>query len=338
VMITGADNPLLVRVRTLFATILPVGTRITVEPLDEIDVRVNVAGASLRVRYAGRGDFRGVQMAMKARPKPDVIAASRLSVAARQAIAEEGINWADERGAASIEIGSIVIALSGQLPEVRRSSTDWTSAAIGITEAILSGTTPTAEAVAAATGNSLSTAVRALAFLVGRGLLHAPKARGPQSGRKVIDFDRLLDEYSEAAHQRRPKFELRCGLLWREPFSEIKKIGQKWTMTRVPWSIAGALAASVQAPYLTETPTGVVYVGAARESEMLHVARRAGLKAMEGGRLLLLPFPTRATKQLIQEKDGLWVTSWPRTYADLRHEGVRGEEAAEHLREVFRGQ
>jgi hypothetical protein len=109
-------------------------------------------------------------------------------------------------------------------------------------------------------------------------------------------------------------------------------------MTRVPWSIAGALAASVQAPYLTETPTGVVYVGAAREAEMLHIARLAGLKAMEGGRLLLLPFPTRATKQLVQEKDGLWVTSWPRTYADLRHEGVRGEEAAEHLREVFRGQ
>ncbi|MGD0836257.1 MAG: hypothetical protein ABSB49_06400, partial [Polyangia bacterium] len=28
---------------------------------------------------------------------------------------------------------------------------------------------------------------------------------------------------------------------------------------------------------------------------------------------------------------------WPRVYADLRHTGVRGEEAAEHLREIVRG-
>ena len=336
-MITDADNSLLNRVRTLFATILPMGTRITVEQLDEIDVTVNVTGTPLRVRFAGRGDFRGVQMALKARPRPDVIAASRLSAASRQAIAKEGINWADERGAASIEAGSMVIALSGQIPAVRRSSTDWTPAAIGIAEAILSGTTPTAEAVAAATGHSLSTAVRALAFLVGRGLLEAPKARGPQSGRRIVDFDRLLDQYSEAAHQRRPKFELRCGLLWRELRTEIKQIGKKWTSMRVPWSMAGALAASIQAPYLTQTPTGVVYVGASREVEMLQIARQARLEVMEGGRLLLLPFPTQATKKLIQEKDGVWVTSWPRTYADLRNEGVRGEEAAEHLREVFRG-
>jgi hypothetical protein len=336
-MITDADNSLLNRVRTLFATILPMGTRITVEQLDDIDVTVNVAGTPLRVRFAGRGDFRGVQMALKARPRPDVIAASRLSVASRQAIAKEGINWADERGAASIEAGSMVIALSGQIPSVRRSSTDWTPAAIGVAEAILSGTTPTAEAVAAATGHSLSTAVRVLAFLVGRGLLEAPKARGPQSGRRIVDFDRLLDQYSEAAHLRRPKFELRCGLLWRELLTEIKQIGKKWTSMRVPWSMAGALAASIQAPYLTQTPTGVVYVGASREVEMLQIARQAGLEVMEGGRLLLLPFPTQATKQLIQEKDGVWVTSWPRTYADLRNEGVRGEEAAEHLREVFRG-
>ncbi len=336
-MIATIDKSLTERVRALFATILPIGTRITVEQLDDIDVKVGVAGTQLRVRFAGQGDFRGVQMALKARPQPDVIAASRLSLAARQAITKEGINWADERGAASIEAGSMVIALSGQIPAVRRSSTDWTPAAIGIAEAILSDTTPTAEAVAAATGHSLSTAVRVLAFLVGRGLLHAPKARGPQSGRRIIDFDRLLDQFSEAANQRRPKYELRCGLLWRDPFTEISQLGQKWTSMHVPWSTAGALAASIQAPYLTQTPTGAAYVGASSKVDMLRIAKQSGLEVMDGGRLLLLPFPTQATKRLIQEQDGVWVTSWPRTYADLRNEGVRGEEAAEHLREVFRG-
>lgn len=336
-MITGAANSLLERVRTLFATILPVGTRIKVAQLDDVDVRVTVGGVPLHVRFVGRGDFRGVQLALKARPRPDVIVASRLSVAAQEVIAKAGINWADETGAARIDVGSIVIALSGQRPAARRPSPDWTPAVIGTAEAILAGTTPTAEAVAEATGHSLSTGVRALGVLVARGLLEASKARGPQSGRRVVDIDRLLDQYSEAAHQYRPKFELRCGVMWREPFDEIKKIGQKWTTARVPWSIAGALAASIQAPYLTDTPTGVVYVDVASESGMLHIARQAGLEVMEGGRLLLRPFPTRATKRLIQEKDGLWVTSWPRTYADLRYEGVRGGEAAEHLREAIRG-
>lgn len=336
-MNTLADDFLSERIRNLFATILPLGTEIKVAQIDGVDLRVHVAGVSLHVRFAGRGDFRGVQLAIKARPRPDVIVASRLSVAAQEAITKAGINWADETGAARIAVGSIVIALSGQRPVVRRSSTDWTPAAIGTAEAILAGTTPTAEAVAATTGHSLSTGVRALAFLVERGLLVAPIARGPQSGRRVADLDRLLDQFSEAAHRIPPKFELRCGVLWREPFVELEKIGQKWTSARIPWAVAGALSASIQAPYLTDTPTGLVYVDATSEIGILHIARQAGLEAMEGGRLLLRPFPTRATKRLSREKDGICVTSWPRTYADLRYEGVRGEEAAEHFREVILG-
>jgi len=34
---------------------------------------------------------------------------------------------------------------------------------------------------------------------------------------------------------------------------------------------------------------------------------------------------------------GIRVVPWPRVYADLRLVGVRGEDAAEHLREVMRG-
>src|SRR5665213_2017157 len=172
-MITGAANSLLERVRTLCATILPVGTRIKVAQLDDVDVRVTVGGVPLHVRFVGRGDFRGVQLALKARPRPDVIVASRLSVAAQEVIAKAGINWADETGAARIDVGSIVIALSGQRPAARRPSPDWTPAVIGTAEAILAGTTPTAEAVAEATGHSLSTGVRALGVLVARGLLEA---------------------------------------------------------------------------------------------------------------------------------------------------------------------
>ena len=42
-------------------------------------------------------------------------------------------------------------------------------------------------------------------------------------------------------------------------------------------------------------------------------------------------------ERLAAVKDGLRLVPWPRAYADLRVVGVRGEEAAEHLRETIRG-
>lgn len=52
------------------------------------------------------------------------------------------------------------------------------------------------------------------------------------------------------------------------------------------------------------------------------------------GRLRLAPFPTATTRQLATAADGLRVAPWPRLVVDLRRSGVRGEEAAEHLRET----
>jgi len=336
-MIVRIDDPLSRRIKYLFRSVLPPGAKIKVTRLDDVDHMVEVAGNRLRVRSVGRGDLRSVRLAIKSRPKPDVIVASRLSEAAQETIAEAGINWADESGAAEITTDSIVVARSrsGQRHVPRQSPSGWTAAAIGTAEAILDGTNPTAGAIAKATGYSLSTGVRTLAFLTELGLLEASTARGPRSGRRVVDQDRLLEEFAEAAHQVPPKFEIRCGVLWREPFVELERIGDKWNAARISWAAAGALSASIQAPYLTQVPSGVVYVDATGELGLLHIARQAGLEPMDGGRLLLRPFPTWATKRLSTEQDGIWVTSWPRTYADLRYEGVRGEEAAEHLREVI---
>ncbi len=53
--------------------------------------------------------------------------------------------------------------------------------------------------------------------------------------------------------------------------------------------------------------------------------------------MTLMPFPTVTTKRLAEKRRGLYIAPWPRVYADLRVAGVRGEEAAEHLREIVRG-
>ncbi len=62
----------------------------------------------------------------------------------------------------------------------------------------------------------------------------------------------------------------------------------------------------------------------------------ADLRPIEGGRLTLRSFPTVAVRELAGEVGGLRVAPWPHVYVDLRRSGVRGEEAAEHLREVVR--
>jgi hypothetical protein len=322
------------RIRSLFQALLPRGTRIVVGPLGE-DHMLEVGEERLRVRSVGRGDARTVRFAVAADPKPDVVVGARLSEAARQLARVEGVNWADETGAAEIKSGSMIIALSGRRSTRRPpSGSGWSEATLGTAEAILVGVKPTVRAVHEATGYSESTAVRTLAFLGDRGHLEASKARGRGSGRRVVDRDRLLSEYAEAAHDVRPKSELRCGVLWRDPQGEIEQIGERWSAEKVGWAAAGALAASLQAPYLTQLGAGAVYVEATGDLGLLAVARCGGLEPLDGGRLLLRPFPTRASARLTQEIHGMRVTSWPRTYADLRFEGVRGEEAAEHLRDV----
>lgn len=65
-------------------------------------------------------------------------------------------------------------------------------------------------------------------------------------------------------------------------------------------------------------------------------ALNADLLPIEGGRLTLKAFPTSAMGRLSTIQDGLKIVPWPRVYADLRTIGVRGEEAAEHLRELMR--
>jgi len=79
-----------------------------------------------------------------------------------------------------------------------------------------------------------------------------------------------------------------------------------------------------------------VYVDANGLATLAAAAGTAGLRLLEGGRLQLRPFPTPITRHLSAiVSPGLRSVTWPRAYADLRDTGVRGEEAAEHLREVM---
>ena len=126
------------------------------------------------------------------------------------------------------------------------------------------------------------------------------------------------------------------GLSLCDPVEELVKIGRKWTEHDVKWAASGAVAAMVLAPVLTNISSAEAYVDSRTIIELELIARQADLQPIEGGRLTLKAFPTSAMGRLSTNHDGLMIAPWPRVYADLRMIGVRGEEAAEHLRELMR--
>jgi hypothetical protein len=85
---------------------------------------------------------------------------------------------------------------------------------------------------------------------------------------------------------------------------------------------------------MTEVTPMEVYVTGKTPGDLRRALFAAGLEEIEGGRLQLRPFPTPAGRSVTAEiSPGLRSVLWPRAYADLRTAGVRGEDAAEHLRE-----
>lgn len=117
----------------------------------------------------------------------------------------------------------------------------------------------------------------------------------------------------------------------------MAETGRKWGKAKLAWAATGAVAASTIAPYLTSVTTAEVYLEAESMALLEAAAAAANLRPIEGVRLTLRPFPTVAVRELASNMDGPRVAPRPRVYVDLRQSGVRGEEAAEHLREVIRG-
>jgi len=302
----------------------------------EADLIVN--GQPFEIKWIGDGRLADAKRLLARRLTRYGIAVARhLSPGAREALSEAGIGWVDETGAAEIAIGLIVVSRTGQSPKPKKRPERWTPSVVAVAEALLCNTKATAAATAVATSLSNGSCITALRVLTDLGLLEADAGRGRNSARRVADSDRLLDAYAAAVEAMPASINLQLGVTWRDPVDGLLTIGQKWDKAKVVWASTGAVAAAVIAPYLTTVNSADVYVDADTILGLEAVARAANLRPIEGGRLTLRPFPTVTAQRLATVVDELRVAPWPRVYADLRTVGVRGEEAAEHLREVVRG-
>jgi hypothetical protein len=296
---------------------------------------VVVNGVPLSIEWVGEGWLRDVRSVVsRRRNRPDIVAAHRVSPGAAKALMDAGIGFVDEAGAAEIVVDSLIVSRTGHAPSRVRPKR-WTPSVLAVAEALLCGITPTVSATQEATGLSSGSCTRALEVLTERGLLDAVAKRGRLSARRIVDREQLLAEYAAAAAAAPSGTSLQVGATFRDPVEGVLQLGRKWNKAGVAWAATGPVAAAALAPHLTGGASADVYVDARSLAGLASVAADAGLRAIPGGRLTLRPFPTVASRRLATEERGLRVAPWPRVYADLRPTGVRGEEAAEHLREVM---
>ena len=317
------------------AAVLPTSVQVRRGRRDGRSIDLTVAGKRLRVAWLGEGGLRHARELIVGGQYPDIAAARRMSPGAREALSAAGIGWVDETGAAEIACGQLIVSRSGRIVEAPPKPFRWTPSVLAVAEALLCGRQATVGAMREATGLSIGSATNALRVLAETGLLSAKARRGRNAARRVHDPDRLLDEYAAAAAM--PPNALAVGVTWRDFAAGLHEVGRRWDDAKIAWATTGAVAASMLAPYLATVATGEVYVDRATVAGIESAAEKAGLRPIHGGRLTLRPFPTVTARWLATTRGGLRVAPWPRVYADLRTVGVRGEEAAEHLREIARG-
>jgi len=301
---------------------------------DGVEVIVN--GRALQVRWAGEGQLSDVRRVLAQHSRqPDIVVARLLSPGARAELVEAGVGWVDETGAAEIALGTIIVARSGK-PAKREAPKRWTPSALAVAEAALCGVKATAAAMHDAIGLSMGSCVNSLRLLTDLELLEASADRGRSSARSIGDRDRLLNAYASAATGLASDLRVEVGVTWRDLSEGLRKAANRWHAEQVDFAVTGALAAETLAPYLTSVTAAEVYVSVETVVGLEAVAASVGLKPVDGGRLILRPFPTMSANRLATQISGLRVAPWPRVYVDLLHAGVRGEDAAEHLKEVVR--
>jgi hypothetical protein len=333
------------RVRDAARLILPRGARVGVEvtdpvaPLFTVSVRVGSVVHEMVTGWAGEGWPADVERLLRLAPGVDAVAAHAVSVGARRLLDERGVGWFDETGAANVVLASgLVVVREGEHRQpVAADAGGWTASTVAVAEAVLVGSSARVDEVERATGLSRGAVAKALAVLEGEELLARSVARGPASGRRVVDADRLLDRYAAAVAEGERRAPARLfHRLWTDPMEALTgELAAALDRAGVAWAVTGAAASMLLAPYLSNVTVVDLYVDEEPFGDVAQLERLLDARVVERGqRIEVRRAPTALTAVAGEVVNGVRCAPLPRVYADLAAKGGRFAEAAQHLRET----
>ena len=344
----ATPEQLATRVRRILTAALPTGIRVEVtargqEGGSAFDVSIQTGATDHRflAGWAGEGWPRDVEELVRLVPHVRVAVAINLSDNAKSLLSGQGIGWIDEVGEANIVMpsGLVIVREQSRTAGGAKASSRWSRSTLAVAEAALSGIAPTVNNIEISTGLSRNATASGLARLERLGLLERQEAsRGPKSGRRVVDPRALLDSYSAAAAEHRSKQStLRAHRLWvGDPVTTLRtEIAPALSDSNHRWSVTGAAASVLLAPYLTEVTTLDLYVDADLMADPARLALRIGARIVDRGHVIEVRELPTSISALGPVVDGIQVAPPVRVYADLFAAGGRWAEAAEHLLEGF---
>lgn len=299
------------------------------------------------VRWAGEGWPQDVRRAASSVPDPwppeIVVLAHELSPGAIEWLRERGANWADETGQARLlgPEGLIVIREPARRAPAGRPARSfrWSASALAVAESILArpdGPLRAAE-IAHVSGWSLPQVANVLkAFDAQDWTVKRGPARGPHAHRAHVDADALLAAWSAGVAQA-PRATRIAHRATRDVLPLLhEQLAPALDRSGAEWALSGWAGLEIAAPFATATPGLHVYVDESDFAGPLSdVIKRAGLREVdEGGRVTFWSADAR-TLALATRRDNLPIVSAPRLFADLTALGGRGQDAADHVKELL---
>ena len=291
-----------------------------------------------RAAWIRRGWPAEVRTRLDASPTVTLIVAPELSSGARQLLDERSINWVDETGAANLRGEGLLVHLD-RAPAPKDpapSGASWSEIAVLAAEATLAA--PPAQIttawIAVYAGCSIARASR---ILTGWDQEGWTAKQGPARGRgahRVLEHPEAMLE-SWTAHLNTSPIEQWFAHTTSRDLDDVQA-----RLTHVLGDVAfgwtGWAAAQQLAPFVTQLPVLHVRVDERyAHRELAPRLRDAGLTVTDdAGRIELWRTPDNAFSLTTPSPSGPLV-SWPRVYADLKRLGGRGEDAAQHLRDVM---
>jgi hypothetical protein len=316
---------------------------------DSVDAREHDGGVEIRWRgghahvvplWIGEGFPSDLSRSEIDDREATVITARRLSPRVRAELTAAGRSWADATGHLHIEAPGLLLDRGATATRSRR-DVRWSPSTGAVVEAVIwmalertSSEPLSAADIAELTGISYPQVNKILQQMEGAHQIRKTGSeRGTSARRYVHDPSGLLSEwagwYRTAA---RPAVQFHT--VQRETDEILQALDRA---ASIDWVLTDWVASDVIAPLSTLVPNVACYVPEARFESMRRSLIAEGLEQVEsGGRLAIIP-AGEAVFAMAETVHGMRVVSPVRLYGDLIRQGGRGEDAAEHLREVALG-